>query len=426
MKEAGQRYKVTFSARNYLDMPIIVGLPDLGLRLTFKCRGAQELILIEVLDFSHIQFSYKNCVLNEISFEAAEDPTSLSFTKSMTPPTLKEIYNKIVGPTFPGVLMHKQGGYLLSYPGVAFMFTIQSLELLAKASSLDDQNVQLSKLLNWSNAADLPCSLVAVFNGEDYGSFHKTLKAQLTSSGHAETTAEPALERINVFLKEGLVDVVFVKDNSRTTHTIEIGKTTQQEILGIFGPSEASFNKFDSRLVIHKQLKAMTSSLNPSSACKFHNYYRYGLDFLYNLNSSQGGGVLDKIIVHNGGIAESLEFMQWNKCCWEIFTDRTSSAALVTSDMYFLDFGSEFFEKVKSQKPGPVLLNRNEAEFVKDEDLEIIDLTEVHHTVSTNSSIELSLSNKFKTWGQLKLHGYKNCVWEVVESNDCVACVTIY
>lgn len=442
LKELKQQLKIAYASQKYLEMPILVTLPNLGVRLMFESSRNQELVLIEVLNFEHLKLTYNGDLLNDIIYtNPSEEELHTSSgldafrdRKQVLLPKLKEIYNKIFGPTYPGKLNLEKKTYVLCYPGIAFKFRIELRELLAKLANLSDKNDILSKLTNWDRAFDIPCESVAIFKGEDYDAFHRRLRetSRLEKPLPAQKATQLSIEKVSVLLENGAAEIKFVAENETPPATIIIGKTTQQDILRLLGPPDAYFNKFDSRLLIHKHLKSVSlDSENSGSVHKFHNYFRHGVDFLYNLNPpQQGGGMLEKIIIHNGGIAESLDFMQWNKCNWEIIANADGQEKKVDSSMYFSEFSDDFLSAIKNDKAGPVLLNRNESEITNDDDLEIIQVQELDKQVlfsqSSSELLDSKPSNEFKTWGQLKLYGYNRCIWEVIETNNCVSSVTIY
>jgi len=190
------------------------------------------------------------------------------------------------------------------------------------------------------------------------------------------------------------------------------------------GPPDDYFNKFDSRLLIHKHTKGLLADSaqlqeNDISHYKFHNYYKYGMDVLYDLNGKntkvQSKTTIKKIILHNGGICESLNFMKWNRCNWEIYNDNVR----FNSSMTFKDLPESL------QNLTPVLLNRNESEFV-DNDLDIIHFPK-EASFSQESQLSLSsVDERVKTWGQSKLYGFDRCIFEVLDSNGTISTITVY
>lgn len=441
LHEMGLSVKIAYSTKNYLSTPILVTLPDLGVRLMFSATGHQKLLLIEVLNFEFLKLKYKGTYLNDIVYSEPSDveladlgstDSLLNFKKKkqLLPSTLKEVYNRIFGPTFPGTLDRASRVYLLSYPGVAFRFQINLDELMAQLGEHESNNDTLSKLMNWHTPTDILCNAVAIFKGDNYASFRSELKAKAHDNEDPQKLcgiSGLSIEKLQVTLSTGSVKIVFHNENKAPPADIEIGKSTQQDILRILGPPDAYFNKFDSRLLIHKHLSSSPESdLDPGSVFKFHNYYRHGVDFLYNLNvSNETGGVLQKVIIHNGGIVNTLEFMKWNKCNWVVKTRPEHDAPQVTSAMYFHEFSEKFLNELSTEKSDAVLLNRNEIEFSKDDDLEVVLSDELQQNV-TLSALKLTNQEQNNSLGQLKLYGYDRCIWEVVEGNGCVSCVIIY
>lgn len=439
LRELRQRMEIAYSQENYLDTPLLMSLPKLGVRLMFDAAGTQALRLIEVLNFDFLKLLYKGHYINDIVYHTPSDEElvlgtgailQLEHRKHVLSPNLKEIYNKIFGPTFPGELHAASRTYLLSYPGIAFRFEIRLDELRERISVLKDKNQILSKLTNWEAATDIPCVSLAIFEGEDYSSFITKLQQNTRKiTQPASASPELAIERVKITLSTGTAELQLLNKRLRSSEVLEIGKSTQQDVLRLLGPPDSYFNRFDSRLLIHKHLRpGSTASPGTCSVYKFHNYFRHGIDFLYNLNPATGnGGVLEKIVIYNGGNIKSLGFMQWNKCNWTIQAAPGTESALVNSEMYFNEFGDEFLQEISSENSEPVLLNRGDSDNVEDYDLELVSSEEFKNGgAAVAELLESRVSKNVKTWGQLRLYGYQRCILEVNESNNCVSCVTIY
>lgn len=460
------KINIAYSDKNYMRTPIIVTLHELGIRLLFE-NSTQRLILIEIIDLKYLKLFYNGMNLNDIIVNSSQDHcdeddtvkmvegmNAPSIAKDMAEynledleevtlvyPTLRDIYNKIFGPTYPGKLSGNCLIYILSYPGISFRFSITSSGLKAQLQEMEknDDSV-LSKLLNWEKPNNIRCEAISIFEGTSWNEFHSRLSNEPPK---LRSPSEKSVEMLAINLKLGLIKILF---NNKQERFIKIGKTTQQEMLSILGPPDDYFNKFDSRLLIHKHLSKsleLDSDYQDNSIYKFHNYFKLGLDFLYDLNdkSSLGStGILKKVIVHNGGITESLDFMKWNKCNWTMIPGNNSSPdnefpndITIDSSMYFDEIPQQFFDAINTQGKEviPVLLNRNETEFV-DNDLDIIDTSEVSSVKETifkqrsNSIKSVSSNTKTKTWGQSKLYGCNRCIWEVIDSLGCVSSLTIY
>ncbi|KAK6200977.1 uncharacterized protein RJT21DRAFT_85714 [Scheffersomyces amazonensis] len=452
------KLRISYSNTDFLNVPILVNVVDLGIRLTFSNHKDQLLELIEISDFNNkqgrngsrklLKLVYNGISLNEIESNSnntsnnnnTASSNSLSSNSTLHTllskgPNLKSIYNKIFGPTYPGVFNRDTGSYILSYPGISFKFVITNEELINKTHGQGDDQV-LSILLNWDDNSDIICSSIALHKGKSWSQF----KLKKDSSVYSETSSQSNVQTVSglkFYLDEGkiVVDVKGYKGDVNKTKSFDIllSKTTQQEILNILGPPDDYFNKFDSRLLIHKHLSnneedheldnTALDSDTDLSHFKFHNYFKYGIDILYDLNngnSSSSGmsATVKKVIAHNGGLTESLNFMKWNRCSWEISTKNNDEEIKIDSSMYFKDLPIQF------RSLTPVLLNRHESEYI-DNELDIIDFpTTNQEEVKKEEDTEFGM--KVKTWGQSKLYGYERCIIEVINSNGCISSVTVY
>ncbi|RLV90280.1 hypothetical protein JA1_004672 [Spathaspora sp. JA1] len=444
------RLRITFSDKNFYQTPTLVKILDLGIRLTFNNHPDQHLELIEVLNLEDntidrklLRLIYNGQSLNEFENDSGQlsslalestisktsscstimDNTSpvLSSTSSTNSavqalssvgPSFKTIYNKIFGPTYPGKLNRDKKTYILSYPGISFKFKITNTGLLDSISSDDNEHQILSKILNWDNPFDVSCDSIALYKGNSWEDYK-------VNNQNKPNTASYEISKLAINLNQGIVKII----RNDSQDIIKLGISTQQEVVNILGPPDEYFNKFDSRLLIHNHLTDDIAKENAQdiSHCKFHNYYRYGIDILYDLNNSKGNQnkmntTVKKIVIHNGGIPEDLNFMKWNSCNWEIEReedDNKEPGFQINSTMYF-DQLPDVFHSLN-----PVLLNRNESEFI-DNDLDIIELPDQHQQEHQEEN------PKVKTWGQTKLYGLNRCILEVINSNGCISTVTIY
>lgn len=431
------RYQVMYSEKNYYQSPILVQIVDLDIRLTFQNQKDQILRLIEFLHLNGkqkksraLRLLYKNQSLNEFEQSLQGDDgdddddvfnnhskslhsmsmnnsNSLNGSNQMengarissSGPAFQLIYNKILGPTYPGVLNKSTKSYILSYPGIAFKYKIINEELCHKLVDQSSESV-LDSLINWENPNDIVCDSIAVFKGKTWSEYKAN--NQVTQSSN-----------FIIDLDKGVI----VANGNRY---IEIGKSTQQDVIDILGPPEDKFNKYDSRLLIHNYLSDDTSEEDAQKDfknCKFHNYYKLGIDILYDLktpptaSANTLNSVVNKVVLHNGGIVEDLSFMKWNRCNWTI--ESSQFANTINSSMYFEELPSGFKDLT------PVFLNRYESEFI-DNDLDIIDLPNID---VKKDSVK---SAKLKRWGQSKLYGLERCIVEVINSNGCISSITIY
>ncbi|ODV76942.1 uncharacterized protein CANTADRAFT_57004 [Suhomyces tanzawaensis NRRL Y-17324] len=493
LSNANYKLKISYSDTDFLNVPVVVTVVKLGIRLTFRNQREQTLDLIELLDLAidgpvlassgvggansvkrHqlLKIIYKNVSLNEFensellssplmdpetnnssSSSIAENSSSSSSTTltsvdskvfASSKITLKLIYNRIFGPTYPGKLISSSRFYVLSYPGVSFKFKILSEDLFQKVAPSTDSDPQeqskvdesiLSSLLNWDKPEEIVCDSIALYKGNSWNDFD--LKGIMDSRG-PDWFKQSEIAKLLINLDEGKTDICFGRSGARDSSveatdvaSLIIGHTTQQEVLNILGPPDDYFNKSDSRLLIHDHLPFLKEADSTNvieqdiSHYKFHNYFRYGIDILYDLNNTgshidqnSSKTVIKKIIVHNGGITESLSFMKWNRCNWEMTTTLDGRSVKIDSTMYLKDFPEQI------RNLAPVLLNRNESEFI-DNDLDIIQLPQPSNGHARTNN-EYSNGPKVKTWGQSKLHGLDRCIFEAVDSSGCISSVTIY
>ncbi|CAK9439927.1 uncharacterized protein LODBEIA_P40270 [Lodderomyces beijingensis] len=462
LNEYNYKYSVIYDAKNYYEAPLMIEIKNMHIRLTFSSNMDQKLTLIEILNLDQSAFSdfplrlsYKNQRLNEFENVSNTSSSSSSVNQEFSPistpsmptssfsehsrplvsvgPSFKTIYNKIFGPTYPGKLNLDKGTYTLSYPGIAFKFEILKRDLLKRLADKKG-DVIVDELLNWDGVDEIVCSSIALFKGKSWDAYK-------------EEPAPDQSKEILVDLDEGVVRL-------NEKEVIQIGKSTQQDIVHMLGPPDESFNKFDLRLSIHNQLPDHTAGSGPGTgttcstsnggsntttnttcsttatstlrSCKFHNYYKYGIDILYDLqksnsstNQSSSKATVTKVVLHNGGIAEDLNFMRWGRCNWRIKSSKFES---FDSSTYFHQLPSTVRDLA------PVSLNRYESEFV-DNDLDIIEVPK--SSSSSKRASEGSGKNddddaKSRAWGQSKLYGLDRCILEVLNSNACISSLTVF
>lgn len=458
-----EEINLVYSKRDYLRTPITLMIKPLGINLVFN---NDKLKLIEISKF-HLppaQQPQPSTSSSEQLIPGDVEPfvestgfsyhyNNINLSNLTNGITLKMIYNKIFGPTYPGKLINNY--YLLNYPGIAFKFDISSLHKNHSDDGNDDsksREVNLEQLLN--SQQEFLCQEIFIFNENSFDDFllslrHKNDTHSITSSNTNSThsiissntnSTNSSTSQTDFKLKVNVKFGIIQLEINGTTHLITIGETTQQEILNILGPPNDCFNKFDSRLLIHnkffKHLK-LSSNTSCNSFLKFNNYFNLGIDFLYDLNNN---GKLVKIIMYNGDLIELNHFGHWNKCHYEIYLGINSTRNnlfndddyKMNSNYYFNEIPSQFFDqttetastraatsagksgstsklvkpkiKINGETNNPIILNRAESELIN---LDVIPINETNN------------------WGQSKLYCYDYCIWEVL-NNNCISCVTIY
>ena len=254
LKSQPQTYPVLdifYSPADPLSTPITISLPKNGLRLRFD-GATQRLRLIEVLDFSLVALLYENRDIVKLPQDGSK----------ATGPAFRHIYDRLIGPTFPGEYLppadgstSKRGLYILSYPGVAFTFPVRS-------AAWSDPRDFVSLL---SQHAE-PASNMAIFDGESW----RAARADL----YDRTCPIPRPFLSGTKVKEtrpNEVDFVLIKGSgvleihrrSSSTFRLCLGSSTPQDLLVELGPPDAIYRKSDRRLSIHKaHRKSRSSSSN--------------------------------------------------------------------------------------------------------------------------------------------------------------------
>ncbi|KAF2102372.1 isoleucyl-tRNA synthetase [Rhizodiscina lignyota] len=250
---------LSYSSTEPISMPVIVTLPQNGLRLRFDGPD-QRLRLIEVIDFTRTKLVYRE---DEI-FKAAE-PGAFDAPYG---PNFRHIY-KLFGPPQPGEYVpppddaELKGTYVLSYPGIAFSFP-----LLNSAWSQGGTDSAKATALLMSSAAS-PAVSMALFSGHSWPDSRGALftaeppnprSLALSQKGKEVRPAEIEIARIH---GEGRVELVRKLADS---FWITLSETTPQDLITELGPPDAIYKKVDWRLDIHKEeaVGVRSNSVSPA------------------------------------------------------------------------------------------------------------------------------------------------------------------
>ncbi|KAL8946862.1 MAG: hypothetical protein Q9222_006796 [Ikaeria aurantiellina] len=241
---------VSYSPTQPLVAPVILNLPANGFRLRFDGPD-QRLRLIEILDFSKTQLSYKNIDLIKVPEERTPNAESQE-PPNQHGPAFRHIYNRLMGPTFPGEYLAPNddtgshtGLYVLSYPGIAFTFPLQH--------SAWSPSVDFVSLL--SSTAANPAKSLAVFSGASWHEARHDLFTRpcpnprsLALSAKGKEHQPDEIDLVSV-CGGGVVDLI---RRSSNPFRIVLGETTPQDLVAELGPPDAIYRKSDHRLSIHK------------------------------------------------------------------------------------------------------------------------------------------------------------------------------
>ncbi|KAL4919069.1 tRNA synthetases class I-domain-containing protein [Aspergillus aurantiobrunneus] len=234
---------IAYSASDPIQHPITLQLPSNGLRLRFDGPD-QRLRLIEVLDFSKTQLVYKN---QEVLKGVAKPQ---DHSASPQGPSFRHVYNRLFGPSYPGEYIppttsSPYGTYVLSYPGVAFMFPLQ-------ASAWSEQCDFVALL---SSSAALPATSMSIFQGSSWPEVRAKLFTQQPqyprSPALAGKNKEFVPDEIEEFRILGAGKLEVIRRSTPPTY-IRLSETTPQDLIAEFGPPDAIYRKNDRRISIHR------------------------------------------------------------------------------------------------------------------------------------------------------------------------------
>jgi hypothetical protein len=201
--------------------------------------------LIEVLDFSNSKLTYKgNDVAKAVS-------TEIPVPSNLSGPHFRHVYNKLLGPTFPGEYIQSEGSeeygtYVLSYPGIAFSFPVLN-------SAWPPEKDFVSLL---SSSATQPASSMAIFVGQSWIEARQTLYTHVIED--PKNLAPPSKLRETYADEVGVVKIFgegrleLSRPWSTTSFWLTLGETTPQELVAELGPPDAIYRKNDQRMMIHK------------------------------------------------------------------------------------------------------------------------------------------------------------------------------
>ncbi|KAI9051980.1 hypothetical protein LZ554_004234 [Drepanopeziza brunnea f. sp. 'monogermtubi'] len=238
-------YNQTFPVRE----PVILRLPTNGVRLRFD-GPEQRLRLIEVLDFTKCQLAYKD---QNVLRAGSNAPTVASQAEDLPGPTFRHIYNRLLGPTFPGEYISPEAGdetglglYVLSYPGVAFSFPLEN-------SAWSPKKDFVSLL---SSSSSHPAASMAIFRGDSWADARERLYVQTIDPRDTFTALvkgrEPVPDEVRLVRIYGEGQLELVRSDSVAPNWIKLGLTSPQELVAILGPPDAIYRKNDQRMSIHK------------------------------------------------------------------------------------------------------------------------------------------------------------------------------
>ncbi|KAI5803803.1 hypothetical protein EDC01DRAFT_644763 [Geopyxis carbonaria] len=409
-----------------LDSPVIILLDNNGIRLRFDGTD-QRLRLIEVLDFHKCRLTYNGG----------------EFTRSASPsggPSLKHIYHKLFGPTYPGEYVESQGNYVLSYPGVAFSYPVDK-----KAWKED---VDFVSLLSTSFAISM-----AIFSGSSWAEVRGSLftrpvqSPRIPNTNGANARLSPANDEVECVKVHDSNQIEVVRRHN-PSFFITLHATTPQDLVSEMGPPNAIYRKNDHRLSIHRARSAARNNANDdgddtepddipsedeedlsdlsttSNSDCFYNYFNHGLDVFVSAVRSSNHPVATKVIIH-GNVPGSYEFQRYRRCRWTVdlsASSKTPVALSIHSEETFSQITPMLRDRFgQINKPMPYSRGSDSPS----SSCELLGGWEDGDTSLLEKQDMKGLSRNQTTFGDTELYGFPSLIFEVLK-NKTITCLTVF
>ncbi|KND91373.1 hypothetical protein TOPH_03957 [Tolypocladium ophioglossoides CBS 100239] len=242
------KFEVLYSPDRPVTEPVCIVLPQNGIRLRFD-GPEQRLRLIEVTDLTK----------NHITFKERD---LLKPANGMS--SFQRLY-RLLGPTYAGEFIpppagQEDGIYVLSYPGVAFNFS------LAKSAYSPSKDV-VSQL---SAPSSQVATSMAVFSGDSWAEARPNLWTEVLPSIKATSTwprgKEVYPDEVSLVRLYGAGKMDLFRKWTSSAFRIQLGETTPQDLVMELGPPNAIYRKNDQNMVIHKLRAASNSRSRPNTA----------------------------------------------------------------------------------------------------------------------------------------------------------------
>lgn len=222
---------MSYSSRQPVTTPVIVNLPENGLRLRFNGPD-QRLRLIEILSFDQSKFAFKGKDL-----AVQHDAASARLRTPQPSLTYRRIYD-LFGPSYPGEYQcpassTETGVYVLSFSGIAFSFPLATSAYTPHGDHAD-----------MLSSAGSSVQSVAVFDGRSWPEARKQLfdgQALLSESVSPVARAKDGLPNMVEGLRlHGSGKIEVLHRTSPPTWMVT-GQTTAQDLLNDLGPPDAIY-----------------------------------------------------------------------------------------------------------------------------------------------------------------------------------------
>ncbi|KAH3678885.1 hypothetical protein WICPIJ_008812 [Wickerhamomyces pijperi] len=423
-----------YDSKKINETPLVLKLIKYGIHLIFNPKTQRMIMIdVEIPDLDHINVKQNNLGL----IYCNEMIHNWKFTN---------LYNEVFGPTRRGVSYDNDSVYMLNYPGLTLKFDIGSLKF-TEGSDI------MTELLTLPQDDAVKCKRLYL---HEYPSFHSFLSSQPTRSTKEKLqikekrhTAQgdkssalnpPEIESIEI--SPGNKIKIHFLSNCRTPPLeISLHESTPDQIIRILGPPDAIYVKKPSKLKIHNII-SQTESLSLDEEEEeehedqqinsreksdedflYHNYFRYGVDFLYDHSSSnsQRIGTLIKVIFHNNLPSCHSTFRTYNKSQYRIPYLTSEEGDIIDSSSSFNDVKSVFELLGAQQKRNttyleltndPIIIMNDSAELMVDS----FDRIEDYSDTKSAKTLQKSMFYVMSSTGM---------VWEVI-NDDQIESLTLF
>lgn len=365
--ECIKKIQITYSEQNPLDLDVVVGLTQDGIRLLFDPKS-QRLKMIEVYDVTKVKLRYCN----------------KHFCSHDILPTVDQIHHSF-GPTLPGQVDTKQQLFVLLFRGVLFAFPFWNAtnnnSISLERSDLNA--VLLSRLCIFSgndpSEAKPPSLPLECFHGN---SFSDGVEVVRGSEGDIRGL------KLQVVFDDPQHSKLGDKRPKVLEREVRFGDRPQEVSLLLGAPNRVFF-KDEDKMRIHSP-----PPRDLSHSDYFFNYFTLGLDLLFDALTHK----VKKFVLHTN-FPGHYNFNVYHRCDFTILfpIDKLLSNDSSMKQLSITPYTkwAEVQDFLTRPADKPVILNR---------------------TSSTNSS------NPF---GPTHCYGYQNLIFEVMR-NSHISSVTIF
>jgi hypothetical protein len=245
---------------------VLIGLPANGIRLRFD-GPEQRLRLVEVLDFTKNHIFLKPADGKER--DLVRPPSTIqgaSSTADPVPgPTFRHIYQRFLGPTYDGEYIpntenddrNGAGTYVLSYPGVGFIFPMKKQDYRPEKD-----------VVSLLHSSAVPVAM-AVFSGDSWAQARETLWTEVLPSIKTfpplAKGKDVVPDEVSLVKLHGGGKLQLFRKWTSNSFWITLGDTTPQDLVAELGPPDAIYRKNDQRMYIHKLRAASnTAGIRPN------------------------------------------------------------------------------------------------------------------------------------------------------------------